>query len=95
MSFNRIKIDNGTSTLEENKEINILKINFPTTHIHSTYNTQAYKRKLKKSEKFQRTWNTEETYLRPISNQTSLVPDKPWNSTLTPVEGLEKSSDQM
>ena len=76
MSFNGIKIDNRTSTLEENKEINILKINFPTTHIHSTYNTQAYNRKLKKSEKFQRTWNTEETYLRPISNQTSLVPDK-------------------
>ena len=34
-------IDNGTSTLEENKEINIVKINFPTTHIHSTYNTQT------------------------------------------------------
>ena len=77
MSFNGIKIDNGTSTLEENKEINILKINFPSKHKYSTYNTQAYKRKLKKSEKFQRTWNTEETYLRPISNQTSLVPDKP------------------
>ena len=77
MSFNGIKIDNTTSRIEENKEINILKINFPTTHIHLTYNTQAYKRKLKKSVKFQRTWNTEETYLRPISNQTSLVPDKP------------------
>ena len=71
MSFNGIKIDNRTLTLEETKEINILKINIPTTHIHSTYNTQAYKRKLKKSEKFQRIWNTEETYLRPISNQTS------------------------
>ena len=46
MSFNGIKIDNRTSTFEENKEINILKINFPTTHIHSTYNTQAYRRKL-------------------------------------------------
>ena len=77
MSFNGIKIDNRKSTLEENKEINIFKTNFPSTHIHSTYNTQAYKRKLKKSEKFQRTWNTEETYLIPISNQTSLVPDKP------------------
>ena len=32
MSFNGIKIDNGTSTLEENKEINKLKINFPTKH---------------------------------------------------------------
>ena len=41
MSFNGIKIDNRTSTLEENKEINILKIKFPTTHIHSTYNTQT------------------------------------------------------
>ena len=77
MSVNGIKIDNRTSKSEENKEINILKINFPSTHIHSTYNTQAYKRKLKKSEKFQKTWNTEETYLRTISNQTSLVPDKP------------------
>ena len=38
MSFNGIKIENGTSALEESKEINILKINFPTTHIHSTYN---------------------------------------------------------
>ena len=90
MSFNGIKIDNRTSTLEENKEIKILKINFPSTHIHSTYNTQAYKRKLKTSEKFQRIWNTEKTYLRPISNQTSLVPDKPSNSTLTPIEGIEK-----
>ena len=52
MSFNGIKIDNRTSTLEENKEINIFKINFPSTHIHSTYNTQAYKRKLKYNEKF-------------------------------------------
>ena len=95
MSFNGIKIDNRTSTLEENKEINILKINFPSTHIHSTYNTQAYKRKLKKSEKFQRIWNMEETYLRPISNQTSLVPDKPWNSTLTCIEGIENSRNQM
>ena len=32
MSFNGIKIDNGTSTLEENNEMNIVKINFPTTH---------------------------------------------------------------
>ena len=77
MSFNGIKIENRTSILEESKEINILKINFPTTHIHSTYNTQAYKRKLKNSEKFERIWNTEETYLRPISNKTSLVLDKP------------------
>ena len=34
-------IDNRTSTLEENKEINLLKINFPTIHIHSTYNNQT------------------------------------------------------
>ena len=95
MSFNGIKIENGTSTLEKSKEINILKINFPTTHIHSTYNTQTQKRKLKYSEKFERIGNTEETYPRPISNQTSLVPDKPWNSTLTPIEGREKSRDQM
>ena len=47
MSFNGIKIDNGTSTLEETKEINILKSNFPTTHIHSTYNTQTSKHKIK------------------------------------------------
>ena len=77
MSFNGIKIDNITSTLEENKEINILKINFPTTHLHSTYNTQAYMIKLKNSEKFKRIGNTDETYPRPISHQTSLVPDKP------------------
>ena len=77
MSFNGIKIDNRTSTLEENKEINISKINFPSTNIHSTYNTQAYKRKLNNSEKFERIGNTEKTYPRPISNQTSLVPDKP------------------
>ena len=70
-------IDNGTSTLEENKEIKILKINFPSTHRPSTYNTQAYKRKLKYSEEFERTGNTEETYPRPISNQTSLTPDEP------------------
>ena len=95
MSFNGIKIDNRTSTLEENKEINILKINFPITHIHSTYNTQTYKRKLKYSEKFERIGNTEETYPRPISSQTSLVPDKPLNSTVTPIEGIEKSRDQM
>ena len=94
MSFNGIKIEYRTSTLEENKELNILKSNFPTTPIHSTYNTQAYKRKLKKREKFQRIWNTKETYLRPIYNQTSLLPDKPWNSTLTPIEGIEKSRDQ-
>ena len=95
MSFNRIKIDNGTSTLEENKEINILKINFASTHIHSTYNTQAYKRKLKNNEKFVRIGNTQETYARPISNQTSLDLDKPSNSTLTPIESREKSRDQM
>ena len=95
MSFIGIKIEDKTSTLEENKEIYIFKINFPSTHIHSTYNTQAYKRKLKKTEKFQRIWNTEQAYLRPISNQTSLLPDKPWNSTLTPLEGKEKSKDQM
>ena len=37
----------------------------------------------------------EKTYPKPISNQTSLVPDKPWNSTLTPIEVIEKSRDQM
>ena len=84
-------LDNGTSTLEENKEINKLKINFPTKHTHSTYNTQTYKRKLKNNEKFERIGNTEETYPRPISNQTSIVPGKPENSTLTPIEGREKS----
>ena len=47
MSFNGIKIDNGTSTLEERKEINILKIKFPTTHIYSTYNIQTKKEKIK------------------------------------------------
>ena len=72
-----------------------MKINFPSTHIPSTYNTQAYKRKLKYSEKFERICNTDETYPRPISNQTSLVPDKPWNSTLMPIEGREKRIDQM
>ena len=30
--------DNRTLS-QENKEINILKINFPSTHIHSTYNS--------------------------------------------------------
>ena len=95
MSFNGIKIDNRTLTLEETKEINILKINIPTTHIYSTYNTQAYKRKWKDNMKFETIRNTEETYPTPISNQTSLVPGKPWNSTLTPIEGIEKSRDQM
>ena len=71
MSFNGIKIDNKTSTLEENKEINILKINFPSTHIRSTYNTQTYKGKLKYSVKFEKIGNTEETYPGTISNQTS------------------------
>ena len=87
-------VDNGTSTLEENKEINVLKINFPTKHTHSTYNTKTYKRKLKNSEKFERIGNKKETYPRPISNQTSLVPSKPEISTLTPIEGREKSRDQ-
>ena len=31
-------IDNRTLS-QENKEINIFKINFPSTHIHSTYNS--------------------------------------------------------
>ena len=95
MKLKKFLIDNGTSTLEENKEIKILKINFPSTHIPSTYKTQAYKRKLKYSDKFERIRNTDETYPRPISNQTSLVPDKSWNSTLTPIDGREKSRDQM
>ena len=60
-------IDNGRSTSEENKEINIVKINFARTHIHSTYNTQTYKRKLKNNEKFERIGNTKETYAIPIS----------------------------
>ena len=51
--------------------------------------------KLKNNEKFERIGNTEETYPRPISNQTSLVPGKPENSTLTPTKGREKSRDQM
>ena len=71
-----------------------MTINFRTIHTHSTYNTYTYKRKLKNSEKFERIGNTEETYPRPISNQTSLVPGKPENSTLTPIEGREKSRDQ-
>ena len=87
-------IHNGTSTLEENKEINKLKINFPTKHTHSTYNTQTYNRQLKNTEKLERIGNTEETYLRPISNQTSLVPGKPENSTLMPIEGREMSGHQ-
>ena len=69
--------------------------NFPTKTTHSTYNTQTYKRQLKNTEKFQRIGNTEETYTRAISNQTSLLPGKPENSTLTPIEGIEKSRDQM
>ena len=47
MSFNGFKRDNRTSTLEETKEINILKISSPTTHIHWTYNTQKIKDKIK------------------------------------------------
>ena len=77
MKLKKFLIDNGTSTLEENKEINILKTNFPNKHKYSTYNTQAYMIKLKKSEKFDRIGNTEETYPRPISHQTSLLPDIP------------------
>ena len=46
------------------------------------------------NEKFERIGNTEETYPRPISNQTSLFPDKPENSTLMPIEGRERSSDK-
>ena len=38
--------------------------------------------------------NTEETYPRPISNQTSLVPGKPESSTLTLKEGRKKSRDK-
>ena len=40
MKQKKFLIDNGTSTSQENKEINILKINFPSTHIHSTYDTK-------------------------------------------------------
>ena len=87
-------LHNGTSTLEENTYINILKINYRTIHTHSTYNTQTYKRKLNNGEKLERIGKTEETYPRAISNQTSLVPGKPENSTLTPTEGREKSRDQ-
>ena len=87
-------LHNGRSTLEENTDINIFKINFRTINTHSTYNTQTYKRKLNNSEKLERIGNTEETYPRAISNQTSLVLGKPENSTLTPTEGREKSSHQ-
>ena len=95
MKLKKCVIDNGRSTLEENKEINRLKINFGSTHIHSTYNTQTCKRKLKNNEKFERMGNTKETYPRPISKEISLVPDKPENSTLTLIEGREKRRDQM
>ena len=87
-------LHNGTSTLEEKTDINILKINFRTINTHSTYNTQTYKRKLNNNEKLQRIGNTEEAYPRDISNQTCLVLGKPENSTLTPTEGRDKSSDQ-
>ena len=87
-------LHNGTSTLEENTDINIFKINFRTINTHSTYNTQTYKTKLNNSEKLERIGNTEETYPIAISNQTSLVPGKPENSILTPTEGREKSRDQ-
>ena len=60
-------IDNGISTVEENKEINTLKINCAHTHKHSKYNTKTCKRKLKNSEKFERIGNTKETYPIPIS----------------------------
>ena len=70
-----------------------MKINFRTIHTHSTYNKQTYKRKLNKSEKLERIENTEETYPRAISNQTSPVPGKPENYTLMPTEGREKSKD--
>ena len=71
-----------------------MKINFRTIHTHSTYNTQTYKRKLNNSEKLEIIGNREETYERAISNQTSLVPGKPENSTFMPTEGREKSRDQ-
>ena len=72
-----------------------MKINFRTKHTHSTYNTQTYKRKLNNGEKLERIENTEETYPSAISNQTSLVPGKPENSTLPLIEDREKSRDQM
>ena len=87
-------LHNGTSTLEENTYINILKINYRTIHTHSTYNTQTYHRILNNSKKLERIGNTEETYPRAISNQTSPVPGKPENYTLMPTEGREKSGDQ-
>ena len=34
--LNKFVINNGTLS-QENKKINILKVNFPSTHIHSTY----------------------------------------------------------
>ena len=71
-----------------------MKINFRTKHKHSTYNTETYKTKLNSSKKLEKIGNTGETYPRAISNQTSLVPDKPENSTLTPTECREKSRDQ-
>ena len=87
-------LHNGTSKLDEKTDINILKINFRTTHTHSTYNTQTYNRKLNNSEKLEIIVNREETYQRAISNQTSLVPGKPENSTLMPTKGREKSRVQ-
>ena len=43
MSFIGIKIEDKTSTLEENKEIKILKINFPV-HTYIRYITPKHTR---------------------------------------------------
>ena len=67
MKLNKWVIDNGTSRSQENKDINRMKINFCSTHIHLPHNTQAYKRKMKNGEKFERIGNTEETYPTTIS----------------------------
>ena len=35
----KIFVTDNRTLSQENKEINIFKINFPSTHIHSTYNS--------------------------------------------------------
>ena len=67
MKLKKFVMYNETKTSQENQEINILKINFPSKQIHTTYNNQTYKRKLKNNEKFERIRNMEETYPTPIS----------------------------
>ena len=89
MKLKKFVIDNGTSSSQENIAINILKINFPSTHIHSTYNTQTYNRKLRNSKKFERIGNTEETYPRPIS-MSSIIWNREVCSCLLKIEKIKK-----